>query len=122
MIALPPDKGVELADVESVLDERFISLYIENINNSVLPECDQSSPRTDSVGPEVSTFATVAIRIDTSSVLHPFSQHKMDTGPVRLMTISHAFIYRMAVLRDGVKSAVRVGRSRKPEGCFLACC
>ena len=23
-------------------------------------------------------------------------------------------------MRDGVKSAVRVGRSRKPEGCFLA--
>ena len=26
----------------------------------------------------------------------------------------------MAVLRDGVKSAVRVGRSRKAEGCFLS--
>ena len=36
------------------------------------------------------------------------------------MTIVHAFNYRMAVLQDGVKSAVRVGKSRKPEGCFLA--
>ena len=35
------------------------------------------------------------------------------------MTIAHAFNYRMAVLRDGVKSAVRVGRSRKAEGRFL---
>ena len=36
------------------------------------------------------------------------------------MTIAHAFNYRMAVLWDGVKSAVRVGRSRKAEGCFLS--
>ena len=31
-----------------------------------------------------------------------------DAGPIRLMTIAHAFNYRMAVLRNGVKSAVRV--------------
>ena len=43
----------------------------------------------------------------------------MDSGPVRLMTIAHAFKYRVAVLRDGVRSAVRVGRSRKAEKCFL---
>ena len=35
------------------------------------------------------------------------------------MTIVHAFNYRMAVLRNGVKSAVRVVRARKAEGCFL---
>ena len=35
------------------------------------------------------------------------------------MTIAHAFNYRMAVLRNGVKSAVRVARARKAEGCFL---
>ena len=34
----------------------------------------------------------------------------MESGPVRLMTIAHAFNYRVAVLRDGVKSAFRVGR------------
>ena len=38
---------------------------------------------------------------------------------MRLMTIAHAFNYRVAVLRDGVRSAVRVGRSRKAEKCFL---
>ena len=43
----------------------------------------------------------------------------MDSGPVRLMTIAHAFNYRVAVLRDGVRSAIRVGRSRKAETCFL---
>ena len=58
--------------------------------------------------------------IDSSGVLHPFHVHKMDSGPVRLMTIAHAFNYRVAVLRDGVRSAVRVGRSRKTETCFLA--
>ena len=40
-------------------------------------------------------------------------------GPIRLTTIAHAFNYRMAVLRDGVNSAARVGRSRRAEGCIL---
>ena len=35
------------------------------------------------------------------------------------MTIAHAFNYRMAVLRNGIKSAVRVTRARKAEVCFL---
>ena len=89
-------------------------------DDSVLSEGGRKSPLTDSVVPEVSTFAKAAMRIDNYSVLHPFSPHKSDAGAVRLMTIVHAFNYRMAVLRDGVKSAVRVGRFRKPEGCFLA--
>ena len=64
----------------------------------------------DSVSPEESLFAVPAFRFDDTSALHPFFVHKSDTGPFRLMTIVHAFNYRMAVLRDGVKSAVRVGR------------
>ena len=60
-----------------------------------------------------------AVEIDSSCVIHPFCIHKMDSGPVRLMTIAHAFNYRVAVLRDGVRSAVRVGWSRKAEKCFL---
>ena len=35
------------------------------------------------------------------------------------MTIAHAFNYHVAVLRDGIKSTIRVGRSRKAEGRFL---
>ena len=58
--------------------------------------------------------------LNSSCVIHPFHVHKMDSGPVRLMTIAHAFNYRVAVLRDGVRSALRVGRSRKAEKCFLA--
>ena len=60
-----------------------------------------------------------AVRIDSSSVIHPFYIHKMDSGPVRLMTIAHAFHYRVAVLRDGVRSAIRVGWSRKAEIVFF---
>ena len=59
------------------------------------------------------------LRIDGACVLHPFSLNKLDAGPVRLKTIAHALNYRVAVLRDGVKAAVRVGRSRKAEGRFL---
>ena len=70
---------------------------------------------TDSVSPTDTAFAVTALWIDGACALHPFSVHKLDTGPVRLMTIGHAFNYRMAVLRDGVKSAVCVGRSRKAE-------
>ena len=49
-----------------------------------------------------------AVWIYSSCVIHPFYIHKMDSGPVRLMTIAHAFNYRVAVLRDGV------GRSSRP--------
>ena len=35
------------------------------------------------------------------------------------MKIAHAFNYRMAVLRNGVKPAVRVARARRAGGCFL---
>ena len=117
--ALPPDEGVELADVESVRDVWSVLRHSEIIHASVLSEGGWRSPLTDSVFPEASPFTTAAIRIDNSSALHPFFPHKSDVGPVRLMTIAHAFNYRMALLRDGVKSAVHLGKSRKPEGCFL---
>ena len=64
-------------------------------------------------------FASPAVRIDNTSILHPYFPQKSDAGPVRLMTIAHAFNYRMAVLRNGIKSAVRVARARKAEVCLL---
>ena len=51
-------------------------------------------------------FSSTVIQVDVSCALHPFSVHKLDAGPVWLVTIAHAFNYRMAVLRDGVKSAI----------------
>ena len=118
--ALPPDERVELADVDFLRDGRSMSRHSESEHASMPSEGGRRAPLTDSVVPEASPFAAMAIRIDDTSALHPFSPHKLGAGPVQLMTIAHAFNYRMAVLRDGVKSAVRVGRSRKAEECFLS--
>ena len=118
--ALPPDEGVELADVDYLRDGRSMSCHSESEHASMPSEGGRRASLTDSVVLEASPFAAVALRIDDTSALHPFSPHKSDAGPVQLMTIAHAFNYRMAVLRDGVKSTVRVGRSRKTEGCFLS--
>ena len=49
-------------------------------------------------------------------ILH--TQNGLGTGET-IMTIAHAFNYRVAVLRDRVRSTVRVGRSRKTETCFF---
>ena len=65
------------------------------------------------------SFPQEVLLVDATSILHPFSTHRLDAGPIRLTTIAHAFNYRMAVLRDGVKSAARVGRSRRAEGRIL---
>ena len=97
-----------------------MSRHSESKPTSMPSEGGRRSLLTDSVVPEAIPFATTAIRVNDTSTLHPFVPHKSDAGPVRLMTIAHAFNYRMAVLRDGVKSAVRVTRARKAEGCFLA--
>ena len=101
---LPPDEGVVLADVDSVARTGSLSGMDVSL-----------SPLTSAVVP----FLSAVIRVDVSCVLHPFSVHKLDAGPMRLVTIAHAFNYRVAVLRDGVKSAIWVGRSRKAEGRFL---
>ena len=74
-----------------------------------------SAPLDSAVVP----FSHSVLRVDVSCDLHPFFAHKLDSGPVWLMTIAHAFNCRVAVLRDGVRLAIRVGRSRKAEGRFL---
>ena len=118
--ALPPDEEVVLADVDSVREGRSYSQDHGSGHASSPSDDTQMAPMTDSVLPTDTTLATTALRIDGACILHAFSVHKLDAGPVRLMTIAHAFNYRMAVLRDGVKSSVRVGRSRKAEGRFLS--
>ena len=90
---------------------------------SVSPSIDPSDPSQVDVTSVTlisvqSRLENKTVELDSSSVIHPFYVHKMDSGPVRLMTIAHAFNYRVAVLRDGVRSAVRVGRSRKAEFFF----
>ena len=83
---------------------------------SVTSSVDVSSATLISVQ---SGVESASVELDSSCVIHLFHVHKMDSGPVRLMTIAHAFNYRVAVLRDGVRSALRVGRSRKAKKCFL---
>ena len=79
--ALPPDEGVELADVDSVWDGWSVSRHSEIIHASVLSEGGRRSPLTDSVFPEASPFTTAAIRIDNSSALHPFLSTQIRRGP-----------------------------------------
>ena len=105
-----PAEGAIIADVDSE----------HSVGSSVAPS--DTSGMDIMSAPLISVPRPVesrAVRIDSSCVIHPFYIHKMDSGPVRLMTIAHAFNYRVAVLRDGVRTAVRVGRSRKAETCFL---
>ena len=116
---LPPDEGVVLADVDSVGCMRSPSgsqVYCRSMTEVDGLRMGVLSSSVSSAG---IPFSATVLRIDGSCVLHPFSLHKLDAGPIRLMTIAHTFNYRVGVLRDGVKSAVRVGRSRKAEGRFL---
>ena len=106
----PPAEGTMIADVES---NHSVS---SSIDPSDLSQVDVTSAPLISVP---SLVESQVVEIDSSCVIHPFYIHKMDSGPVRLMTIAHAFNYRVAVLRDGVWSVVRVGWSRKAETCFL---
>ena len=94
-----------MADVDSLQDEQSMSRYRGSIHTGTPSEGGRSSLMTGSVGPPAILFASPVI--------------KSDAGPIRLMTIAHAFNYRMAVSRNGIKSAVRVARARKAEGCFL---
>ena len=92
-----PAEGTVMADVES----------IHSVSSSIDPS-DRSQVDV-TTAPLISVPAQVEsqiVEIDLSCVIHPFYIHKMDSGPVRLMTIAHAFNYRVTVLRDGVRLAV----------------
>ena len=96
---LPPDEGVVLADVDSA--------GMQSASGSQV----SGRSRMDVDGCVVELYFlgghSFLGRIDGSCVLHPFTLHKLDAGPIWLMTIAHAFNYRMAVLHDGAKSAAR---------------
>ena len=85
-----PAKGTIIADVDS--------------DHSVSSSVDRSgiSDMDITLAPLIAVPIPVesrAVRIDSSCVIHPFYIHKMDSGPVRRMTIAHAFNYRVTVLR-----------------------
>ena len=66
-----------------------------------------------SPGTVVTFLLQEVLLVDATSSLHPFFTHQLDAGPIRRTTIAHAFNYRIAVFRDGVKSAAWFGRSRR---------
>ena len=59
------------------------------------------------------------VQIGPGHVLRLFSVNCFDAGPVRMASIAHAFNYRVAVLRDGLKQATCTACSRKAERSFL---
>ena len=82
--ALPPEKGVVIADVDSVRDGRS-TLHDRGSGHASAPSDDSRMARmTDLVFPTDTPFAVTALRIDDACALHPFSVHKLDAGPVRL--------------------------------------
>ena len=111
---LPPDEGAVLADVDSVGSAGSLSG-----SQADCPNASGMDISSTSLSSAVVPFSQTVIRVDISCDLHPFFAHKLDAGPIRLATIAHAFNYLVAVVRDGVKSAIRVGRSRKAEGRIL---
>ena len=64
-------------------------------------------------GSVVTFLPQEVLLVDATISLHPFFMHRLNVGPIRLTTIAHVFNYRVTVLRDGVTSATRVGRSRR---------
>ena len=74
--ALPADEGVELADVDSAQDEWSLSQHRESIHDGTPSEDGRSSPLTGLAGVPAIPFATSAIRIDDTSLLHPFFSRK----------------------------------------------
>ena len=74
--ALPPDEGVELADVDYTRNGQSMSRRSDSIHANMPSEGGRSSPLTGSVGPPTILFATTAIRMDDTSILHPFFPQK----------------------------------------------
>ena len=60
-----------------------------------------------------------SICVVENHVLHPFFTNQFDAGPVRLASIMHTFNYRIAMLRDVAKPALRIRRSQRAERRFL---
>ena len=82
----PPDEGAVMADVDSA---KSIDISAQSQAEQV-----QSEDMDVTSAPLISALIPVeppVLRVYISCVLHPFFNHKLDSGPVRLMTIAHAF-------------------------------
>ena len=104
---LTPDEGAVLTDIDSVKSAKSFL-----ISRSGRPDASGMYVSSAALSSAVVTFPQTILLVDATSNLHPFFLHRLDAGHIRLATIAHAFNYRVAVLRDGVRSAAGVGRSR----------
>ena len=105
---LPPEEGAVLSEIASVRSAQFFSE-----SRSRRPEGSGMDISSAVLSSAVVSFPQKVLLVDTTSNLHPFFTHRLDSGPIRLTTIAHAFNYRVAVLRDSVRSATHVSRSRR---------
>ena len=80
--ALPPDEGVEMADVDSEQNEQSMLRYRGSIRTNTRSEVDQSLLRTGSPNQPAILFGPPVVRIDNTSVLHPYFAQKSNAGPV----------------------------------------
>ena len=106
--AVPPEEGAVLSEIASAKSAQFPSE-----SRTCRPEGSGMDVSSTALSSAVVSFPQEVLLVDATSILHTFSTNRLDAGPIRLTTIAHAFNYRVAVLRDGVKSTARVGRSRR---------
>ena len=93
---LSPEEGAVLYEAISVKSAQF------SLDSwTCRPEDSRMNVPSAALSSAVVTFPQQVLLVDVISILHPFSTHRLDAGPIRLTTIAHAFNYRMAVLRDG---------------------
>ena len=114
MAVLPPEEGAVMSEIASVKLVQFPSK-----SQTCRPGGSGMDVSSAALSSAMVSFPQKVMLVDASSILHLFSTHRLDAGQIWLITIAHAFNYRMAVLRDGVKSAARVGHSYRAEGRIL---
>ena len=77
-------KGVVLADVDSVGRTGSLSGSRSDCSNVSGMDGSGMDVLLTSLTSAVVPFYSTVIRVDVSCVLHPFSMHKLDAGPIRL--------------------------------------
>ena len=82
---LPPDEGADLADVDS---EGCVGSL--SGSRADCPNASGMDVSSTSLNSAVVPFSPTVIWVDVSCELHPFFVHKLDAGPIRLVTIAHA--------------------------------
>ena len=87
-----------LSDIASVKSAQFVSG-----DRSCRPEGSGIDVSSAALSSTVVSSPHKVLIVDATSNLHPFFTYRLDAGPIWLATIAHAFNYRVAVLRDGVR-------------------